>query len=84
MPQEAQFINLKDSMEKSLILEGCTEQPPLSSKGKEGKLEAALGKEVAYQKLSTARGVVSTANLPLQKLMNHKGFIPQAVFTLTR
>ena len=39
-----QCINLKDSMEKSLILEGRTEQPPLSSRGKEGKLEAALGK----------------------------------------
>ena len=29
---------------KSLILEGHTEQPPLSSRGKEGELEAALGK----------------------------------------
>ena len=28
-------------MEKSLIEEGCTEKPPLSSKGKEGKSEAA-------------------------------------------
>lgn len=35
---------LKDPTEKPLILERCIEQSPLSSKGKEGKLEVTLAK----------------------------------------
>ena len=77
----SQCINLKDSMEKSLIEEGCTEKPPLSSKGKEGKSEAAWVSGIS--KVPTAR-VVASASLPLKKLMNHKGFIPWAVLILTR
>ena len=43
-PGGSQGINVKNPTEEPLIRAGCMEQPPLSSKGKEGKLEVTLGK----------------------------------------